>query len=160
MIFLKILSDFEHQLKPKLKFEIELACKYEDDYIFQSEKNIFIFQWTSNYPISNLTLILMQPPSRSIHIWKQLLLNQDSILLPLAPQLSPLPLYQPAVYKIFTIQFFLVLSSNCFLAYGILHGILKDIPIIQIWHPRDFIGKNPLNFIGKNPLDFISSFFL
>ena len=63
---------------------------------------------------------------------KTLLLNQDSILLPLAPQLSPLPLYQPAVYKIFTIQFFLVLNSNCFLAYGILHGILKDIPIIQI----------------------------
>ena len=80
---------------------------------------------------------------------KTLLLNQDSILLPLAPQLSPLPLYQPAVYKIFTIQFFLVLSSNCFLAYGILHGILKDIPIIQIWHPRDFIGKYPLNFIRK-----------
>ena len=157
-----------------MKFEIELACKYEDNYLFQSEKNIFIFQWLSNFSISKLTLLLMQPPSKSIHIWTQLLLIQDSILLPLAPQLSPFPLYQPAVYKIFTIQFLLVLNSNCFLHYRILHGILKDIPIIQIWHPRDFvgkyplnliqknplilIGKNPLNSIGKNPLDFTSSF--
>ena len=84
------------------------------------KKNIFIFQLISILPISKFTLLLMQPPSKSIHIWKQLLLNQDSILLPLAPQLSPLPLYQPAVYKIFTIQFFLVLNSNCSLLYKIL----------------------------------------
>ena len=160
MIFLKIFSGFEHQFKPKLKFWNWTGLQIWRWLHFSIRKKYFHISMNFKLPHLQTTITPHATTFQINSYLKTLLLNQDSILLPLAPQLSPLPLYQPAVYKIYTIKLFLILNSNCFLAYGILHGILKDIPIIQIWHPRDFIGKNPLNFIWKNPLDFISSFFL